>query len=155
MALSKFYDVSYDYILGFSDTRYPEREDITKKYDLTDKALTSLESIKYGKSNQEKASSEAPTDSDVINAMFESTAFQSLVDLIRTSATVRSRAAETNYYDSIKARGKFVDSLSKKQEAIAKEGALSILATDDTKDFIDFKIQRAITAVVYEILDNL
>ena len=47
-----------------------------------------------------------------------------------------------------------MDSLSKKQEAIAKEGALSVLATDDTKDFIDFKIQRAITAVVYEILDN-
>lgn len=129
VALSKFYEVFYDYILGFSDTRYPEREDITKKYDLT--------------------------DSDVINAMFESTEFQSLVDLIRTSATVRSRATETNYYDSIKARGKFVYSLSKKQKAIAKEGALSVLATDDAKDFIDFKIQRAITAVVYEILDNL
>ena len=102
VALSKFYEVSYDYILGFSDTKHPEREDITKQYDLTDKALTSLESIKYGKSNQEKALSEAPIDSDVINAMFESTELQSLVDLIRTSATARSRAAETNYYDSIK-----------------------------------------------------
>lgn len=68
---------------------------------------------------------------------------------------VRNRAAQTNYYDSIKARGKFISSLSDKQAETAKEGALSVLASDDTKDYIDYKIQRAITTVVYEILDNL
>jgi hypothetical protein len=155
VALSKFYEVSYDYILGFSDTRYPEREDITKKYGLTDKALTGLENINHGKNMQEKASPDAPTDLDVINAMFESTEFQGLVDLIRTSAAVRTQAADTNYYDSIKSRDKFVNSLNKEQTEIAKEGAISVLASDDTKDYIDFKIQRAITAVVYEILENL
>lgn len=45
---------------------------------------------------------------------------------------------ETNYYDSLKAHEKFVGSLSKKQEEIAKEGALSVLAINDTKEFIDF-----------------
>ncbi len=141
--------------MGFSDTKYPEIEDITKKYGLTDKALTSLETIRHSKDKQEKNNPDISTDLDVINALFESTEFQSLVDLIRTSMAVRNRAAQTNYYDSIKARGKFFSSLSDKQAETAKEGALSVLASDDTKDYIDFKIQRAITAVVYEILENL
>ena len=104
---------------------------------------------------QEKDDPGIPTDLDVINALFESTEFQSLVDLIRTSRAARDRAAETGYYDSRKARGNFIDSLNKKQKETAKEGVLSVLAADDTKDYIDYKIQRAISNVVNEMLDNL
>ena len=42
IALSKFYGVSYNYILGFSDSKYPEREDIQTKYGLSDDALNKL-----------------------------------------------------------------------------------------------------------------
>ena len=89
---------------------------------------------------QEKDAPGVPTDLDVINALFESTEFQSLVDLIRASRAARDRAAGTNYYDSRNARGKFIDSLTKKQAETAKEGALSVLAADDTKEYIDYKI---------------
>ncbi|WP_026663553.1 hypothetical protein [Butyrivibrio proteoclasticus] len=154
-ALSKFYGVSYDYILGFSDTKYPEREDITEKYGLTDRSLTNLENIKRIRNMQEKDDPGVPTDLDVINALFESTEFQSLVDLIRVSRASRDRAAGTNYYDSRNARGNFIDSLSKKQAETAKEGALSVLAAYDTKEYIDYKIQRTISNLVNEILDNL
>ena len=139
----------------FNDTKYPEREDITEKYGLTDRALTNLENIKRIRNMQGKDDPGVPTDLDVISALFESTEFQSLVNLIRSSRAARDRAAGTNYYDSKNARGKFIDSLTKKQAETAKEGALSVLAADDTKDYIDYKIQRAISNVVNEILDNL
>ena len=38
-----------------------------------DKALTSLETIRHSKDQQEKDNPDIPTDLDVINALFEST----------------------------------------------------------------------------------
>lgn len=46
VALSRFYDVSYDYILGYSDSMHPERENTQKKYGLSDDALDVLQNIK-------------------------------------------------------------------------------------------------------------
>ena len=80
--------------------------------------------------------------------------FNNLLLLHRYVHNLFSCTPEFPYY-SIKARGKFIDSLNKEQAETAKEGALSVLTADDTKEYIDYKIQRTISNLVNEILDNL
>lgn len=153
--LSKFYEVSYDYILGFSNSKQPEREDIQSEYGLTDEALNRLKSITLLNKQQENTDPNLPTDLDIVNALFESGEFQDWISLIKSSVIQRARSGQIDSLDSIKKRSELVASLSKDQYNLCKDGALTMLAADDTKQFIQFQLQRTTLNIVQDIMDSL
>lgn len=154
VALAKFYEVSYDYILGFSDTRYPQRENFHNKYGLDDAALDRIESIYHLQKSQVKNEPDLPTDMDIINALFQCEEFQSLVENIRTSYKVRSAAAGL-YSDTQKNQKKFLASLDDKQKELAKNGALSILSASEANSYSYFQMQLSMQQLVKELMENL
>ncbi len=155
VALSKFYDVSYDYILGFSDTRHPERDDISQKYGLTDDALDRLENIHGIIDRQEQREPGVPTDMEVINAFFESAEFEDLVTVIRKSCESRLRMKGIYMSDSYGAARDFRASLTDEQKETIQSNGLSLLTMQESKEFIDYKMHNALRNVVDDVLDKL
>ena len=155
IALSKFYGVSYDYILGFSDSKYPEREDIQTKYGLSDDALNKLSNITQLHEIQESKDAVLPTDMDIINALFESSEFQSLIELIRKAVIFRQRAGHTNYYESKEKCDHLLQSLNDEQTELTKKGNLTILTANDTLEYINFQLQQTTLNLVKDVMDEL
>lgn len=155
IALSKFYGVSYDYILGFSNSKYPEREDIQTKYGLSDDTLNTLANITLLHEMQENKDAGLPTDMDIINALFESGEFQSLIELIRKSVIFHQRAGQTNYYESKKKCDQLVQSLDDEQTALTKDGALTVLTANDTLEYINFQLQQTTHNLVKDVMNEL
>lgn len=155
IALSKFYRVSYDYLLGFSDSKYPEREDIQTKYGLSDDALNKLANITLLHEMQENKDACLPTDMDIINALFESGEFQSLIELIRKAVIFRQRAGQTNYYESKEKCDQLVQSLDNEQTELTKEGALTVLTANDTLEYINFQLQQTTLNLVKDVMNEL
>lgn len=155
VALSKFYGVSSDYILGFSDSKYPEREDIQLKYGLSDSAMNRLENIKILDKRQQKEEPTLPTDLDIVNALFESGEFQDWVSLIRKSVIQRARSGGITDISSIKKRDQLIKNLSDEQLEICKDSALTVLAANETRQFLNFQLQQTTLTIVQDILNSL
>ena len=155
IALSKFYGVSYDYILGFSNSKYPEREDTQTKYGLSDNSLNKLANITQLHEMQESKDTDLPTDMDIINALFESGEFQSLIELIRKAVIFRQRVCQTNYYESKKKCDKLVQSLNNEQTELTKEGALTILTSNDTLEYINSQLQQTTLNLIKDVMNEL
>ena len=155
IALSKFYGVSHDYILGFSNSKYPEREDTQTKYGLSDDALNKLANITQLHEMQEAKDAGLPTDMDIINALFESGEFQSLIELIRKAVIFRQRAGQTNYYESKKKCDKLIQSLDDEQTELTKEGALTVLTANDALEYINFQLQQTTLNLVKDVMNEL
>lgn len=155
VALSRFYDVSYDYILGYSDSMHPERENTQKKYGLSDDALDVLQNIKLLEKRQQKDEPDAPTDLEIINALFESGEFQDWVTLIKKSIVQKARRVGISDLDSIKKRSALINGLSEEQNDICKEGALTVLSSDQTEQFLHFQLQQTTLNIVQDIINNI
>lgn len=155
VALSRFYDVSYDYILGYSDSMHPERENTQKKYGLSDASLDVLQNIKLLDKRQQKDEPNAPTDLEIINALFESGEFQDWVTLIKKSIVQKERRHKITDIDSINKRTKLISSLSDEQVATCNDGALTVLSSAETDQFLKFQLQQTTLNLVNDIIDNL
>ena len=155
IALSKFYGVSYDYILGFSNSKYSEREDIQTKYGLSDDALNKLSNITQLHEIQESKDSGLPTDMDIINALFESGEFQSLIELIRKAVIFRQHAGQTNYYESKEKCDHLLQSLNDEQTELTKKGNLTILTANDALEYINFQLQQTTLNLVKDVMNEL
>lgn len=155
VALSRFYDVSYDYILGYSDSMHPERENTQKKYGLSDASLDVLQNIKLLDKRQQKDEPNAPTDLEIINALFESGEFQDWVTLIKKSIVQKERRHKITDIDSINKRTKLISSLSDEQVATCNDGALTVLSSTETDQFLKFQLQQTTLNLVNDIIDNL
>lgn len=155
VALSRFYDVSYDYILGYSDSMHPERENTQKKYGLSDASLDVLQNIKLLDKRQQKDEPNAPTDLEIINALFESGEFQDWVTLIKKSIVQKERRHKITDIDSINKRTKLINSLSDEQVDTCNDGALTVLSSTETDQFLKFQLQQTTLNLVNDIIDNL
>ena len=155
VALSRFYDVSYDYILGYSDSMHPERENTQKKYGLSDDALDVLQNIKLLEKRQKKDEPDAPTDLEIINALFESGEFQDWVTLIKKSIVQKERRHKITDLDSVKKRTTFINSLSDEQFDTCNDGALTVLSSAETNQFLQFQLQQTTLNLVNDIIDEL
>lgn len=155
VALSRFYNVSYDYILGYSDSRQPERENTQKKYGLSDTALNVLSNINRLDKIEATTESDLPTDLEIINALFESGEFQDWVALIKKSILQKSRRAGVSEYDSLEKRNDLINGLSDEQFDTCNEGALTILSASETNQFIQFQLQQTTLNLVQDIVNNL
>ena len=155
VALSRFYDVSYDYILGYSDSMHPERENTQKKYGLSDASLDVLQNIKLLDKRQQKDEPNAPTDLEIINALFESGEFQDWVTLIKNSIVQKERRHKITDIDSINKRTKLINSLSDEQVDTCNDGALTVLSSTETDQFLKFQLQQITLNLVNDIINNL
>lgn len=155
VALSRFYDVSYDYILGYSDSMHPERENTQKKYGLSDASLDVLQNIKLLDKRQQKDEPNAPTDLEIINALFESGEFQDWVTLIKKSIVQKERRHKITDIDSINKRTKLINSLSDEQVDTCNDGALTVLSSTETDQFLKFQLQQITLNLVNDIINNL
>lgn len=155
VALSRFYDVSYDYILGYSDSMHPERENTQKKYGLSDASLDVLQNIKLLDKRQQKDEPNAPTDLEIINALFESGEFQDWVTLIKNSIVQKERRHKITDIDSINKRTKLINSLSDEQVDTCNDGALTVLSSTETDQFLKFQLQQTTLNLVNDIINNL
>lgn len=88
MALASFYNVSIDYLLGFSDTRYREHHDIAEETGLSEKAIIRLkgwtESVivqgDHGLKYEVIKNTKTPEE---LNKIIESPSLRDLLDYIR------------------------------------------------------------------------
>lgn len=104
---------------------------------------------------QENKDAGLPTDMDIINALFKSGEFQSLIELIRKSVIFRQRTGQTNYYESKEKCDQLVQSLNDEQTELTKEGALTVLTANDTLEYINFQLQQTTLNLVKDVMNEL
>lgn len=154
MVLSKFYNVSYDYILGLSESRQYKTDSIVRDYGLSDHALQVLQNLNLQKDTKKEGNT-LPSDLDIINALFENTEFPDLIDSIRQAIILKENAVGTDYSKGLEEQRQIIDSFSADQLDAVKANKLVLLNPRHAYTFYEFDLQKRVLSMVYEISDDL
>lgn len=85
VAFADFYDVSIEYLLGFSDSRKREYHDISEQLGLCDGAIDELIRCKENSGGEENPKIYAEQDTAILNDFLTSTEFEYVMEKIKQS----------------------------------------------------------------------
>lgn len=148
VALAKYYDVSYDYLLGNSESRKSENVDINKKYGLTDGALSRIETMK-----QIKTRGYEIKFIDAFNAFVESDSFKDIMEeMVKCPHAYEIR--ENGLSKNEKLKREILATITDEQKSLIEEGKLLIFEPKNYLDTILSSLQLSIVEAAIEISEK-
>lgn len=126
VAFADFYDVSVDYLLGNSNSRKTEYEDVATQLGLSDDAIAKL--MYYKQTSEEKGNMKLAIERDtaIIDDFITSTSFDYVLSKVKQSlfAEYMHKLAQNDHQAFLREHNE--DELSKAKDVLAKHGYFSV-----------------------------
>ena len=148
VALAEYYDVSYDYLLGKSESRKSENIEINRKYGLTDGALSRIENMKDMKTRGYEIKY-----IDAFNAFVESDSFKDIMEeLVKCPNAYDIR--ENGLSQNERLKREILATITDEQKSLIEEGKLLIFEPKNYLDTILSSLQLSIVEAAIEISEK-
>lgn len=148
VALADYYGVSYDYLLGNSESRERENINVNKKFGLSDEALARIQIL----NNTPQRSFEISLI-ETLNAFIESTEFGSFIDtLAKCSHAHELRERGTRYNTT--AMNEVLGTLTEEQRKLSREGKLIIVSPEKYFDVLLSMLQKNTVDIAVEMAEQ-